>query len=562
MVLFPGTYAFPGTSKNHATKQYLIGWGATLTQSLPSDRDRAAGQTANQPNATSSRRHGRWGAWLFLLLSVGLLALAAAGAVAVFEYRYVDRIYPGVQAAGIPLGGMTLSAADAAIADGLTPYPGLPVVVQHEDRRWALSPSDLGVSVDSAATAAQAYAVGRSGAAGVPQPGQEFPGFLQGQWADLVADMSSQWQALRLGWAIEPLVKINDGQVNYQLRRIAQDVDLIPQEGSLTVSGLDVIAVAGQPGRQVNTDATRSALLEAARAGQGGMVPLVVEVRQPVVSSVDKAAAAAKVLLSQPLTLVPQGIETSQRFAVDRATLRQWLEIAPVSQSDGSVDLKVQVKQDLVQAYLNQISAQTNRPVQDATLDFNPETRQLKVLTPSQAGQELDMAASIKNIETALAGDQREIALPVNVLQPKVDMNKVSEMGIVELIGEGTTNYKGSGEGRVRNIATAAGKFNNVVIPPDEEFSFNQFVGDITAANGFVDSLIIAGDRTEVGVGGGVCQVSTTAFQAAVRGGFPIVERWAHSYVVSYYGKPGLDATIYTPNVDFRLRTTRGTICW
>ncbi|MCA9870268.1 MAG: VanW family protein, partial [Anaerolineae bacterium] len=78
------------------------------------------------------------------------------------------------------------------------------------------------------------------------------------------------------------------------------------------------------------------------------------------------------------------------------------------------------------------------------------------------------------------------------------------------------------------------------------------------AENGYTDSLIIWGDRTAVGIGGGVCQVSTTAFRAAFLGGFPIEERWNHGYVVSWYGQPGLDATIYTPTVDFKFRNTTG----
>ncbi len=100
----------------------------------------------------------------------------------------------------------------------------------------------------------------------------------------------------------------------------------------------------------------------------------------------------------------------------------------------------------------------------------------------------------------------------------------------------------------------SAGKLRSAVIPPGDEFSFNTIVGDVTAENGFVDSVIIVGDRTEVGVGGGVCQVSTTAFRAAFWAGFPIIERVPHSYWVSWYNEPGLDATIYTPDVDFRFR--------
>ena len=97
-----------------------------------------------------------------------------------------------------------------------------------------------------------------------------------------------------------------------------------------------------------------------------------------------------------------------------------------------------------------------------------------------------------------------------------------------------------------------------MVVAPGEEFSFNKNVGDVNAANGFIDALVIAGDRTAVGIGGGVCQVSTTAFRAAFWGGFPIVERWAHGYVVGWYGKPGMDASIFTPNVDFRFKNDTG----
>ena len=89
-------------------------------------------------------------------------------------------------------------------------------------------------------------------------------------------------------------------------------------------------------------------------------------------------------------------------------------------------------------------------------------------------------------------------------------------------------------------------------------FSFNENVEDVTAANGFEDSLIIWGDRTAVGVGGGVCQVSTTVFRAAYEAGLPILERYNHGYVVSWYGEPGLDATIYTPSVDFKFRNDTG----
>jgi vancomycin resistance protein YoaR len=113
----------------------------------------------------------------------------------------------------------------------------------------------------------------------------------------------------------------------------------------------------------------------------------------------------------------------------------------------------------------------------------------------------------------------------------------------------------------MHNIALAASKFHGVVIPPGEVFSFNQHLGEVSKENGFDESLIIYGNRTTVGIGGGVCQVSTTAFRTAFFGGFELIERWAHGYRVSWYetnSGPGLDATIYTPEVDLKFRNDTG----
>ena len=208
-----------------------------------------------------------------------------------------------------------------------------------------------------------------------------------------------------------------------------------------------------------------------------------------------------------------------------------------------------------MRAFVQQAAKQLNRPAYNAVLDFDREKGQVVVLQPSQPGQSLDVEATVAAImaailnetaqhpitrATAALGATEVITAPLTIVQPKVDSNKISELGIVEQVSEGTTYFKGSTSERIHNIVNAAGKFTGTVIPPGEEFSFNTIVGDVTAANGFVDSLIIRGDRTETGVGGGVCQVSTTVFRAAFWGGFPIVERYPHSYVVSWYGEPGL----------------------
>lgn len=166
----------------------------------------------------------------------------------------------------------------------------------------------------------------------------------------------------------------------------------------------------------------------------------------------------------------------------------------------------------------------------------------------------VDVAASVAAVRDALLTGATEAQLAVTAVAPEVDMNRIAEMGIRELVASGSTYFAGSSASRVRNVEVAAEQFDGVVIPPNGIFSFNDIVRDVSSANGFEDSLVIWGDRTAVGVGGGVCQVSTTVFRTAYEGGFPIVQRYNHGYVVDWYGEPGMDATIYTPTVDFQFR--------
>jgi vancomycin resistance protein YoaR len=509
----------------------------------------------------------RFDIWVFFLLALGVLALAAVATLTVHELRYGDRIYEGVRVAGIPLGGLTIDEAADTIRDGLTPFPGQTIMLRYGDRTWSLSPSDLGVSVDAQALATEAFAVGRQGA--LAGTGTSVPSLVQG----LREDLTAQWHALDAGVSFPPLSRFDRNRLTLILKQIAREVDLPPREGTLSISGLEVSGAPGEPGRMVDQTKTRAAIASLLQAGTGGTVDLVVEDRLPAVMSVDAAVAEARSLIGKSLVLVADGKDGTQRFAIDPATLRSWLSLIPVPGQDGAVGLSASLDEAKVRAFVEQAAKQLNRPAFDAALDFDRTTGQVVVLQPSQTGQSLDVEASVAAIKAAILPDPAKqrasgvaaslgatqvITAPLTIVQPKVDSNKISELGIVEQVSEGTTYFKGSTRERIQNIVNAAGKFTGAVIPPGEEFSFNTIVGDVSTANGFVDSLIIRGDRTETGVGGGVCQVSTTAYRAAFWGGFPIIERYPHSYVVSWYGEPGYDASIFTPSADFRFLNDTG----
>ena len=140
---------------------------------------------------------------------------------------------------------------------------------------------------------------------------------------------------------------------------------------------------------------------------------------------------------------------------------------------------------------------------------------------------------------------------------PELTTDKVNDLGIKELIGRGTSRFRGSIPSRVHNIQLASAKLNGVLIKPGDTFSFNDALGDVSKFTGYQEAYVIREGKTVLGDGGGVCQVSTTFFRAALNSGLPILERQAHAYRVGYYEQdtsPGLDATVYGPTPDLRIK--------
>ncbi|RPJ21118.1 MAG: hypothetical protein EHM35_18625, partial [Planctomycetaceae bacterium] len=226
---------------------------------------------------------------------------------------------------------------------------------------------------------------------------------------------------------------------------------------------------------------------------------------------------------------------------------------------DGTAEYTVSVNLDNARAFLESLAPDLTTQPSDARFIFNDDTHQLEVILNSQAGRTLDIEGTLANFEKAVFATnsaERRVALIFQDVTPKiVDTMTASQLGITELVVQHSTTYYGSTAARRNNIDVAAANFHGLVIPPGEEFSFNEWLGDVSVESGYEQGLIIVGNQTITGVGGGVCQVATTAFQTAFYGGYPILERVGHAYRVSYYESgegPGLDATVYSPIVDFR----------
>jgi vancomycin resistance protein YoaR len=209
-----------------------------------------------------------------------------------------------------------------------------------------------------------------------------------------------------------------------------------------------------------------------------------------------------------------------------------------------------------------------NTSPQDALFQF--EQGKVKSFQVSKPGRHLDTEKTKQMILTyihSVGNDPRALlpdyVLPLPVVSdaPKISTENSNNLGIKELLATGTSRFHHSIPGRVHNVELAASKINGHLIAPGTEFSFNDALGDVSAATGFAPAYIIKEGRTVLGDGGGVCQVSTTLFRAALATGLPISERHAHAYRVGYYEEespPGIDATVFAPGYDLKIKNDTG----
>ncbi len=213
-----------------------------------------------------------------------------------------------------------------------------------------------------------------------------------------------------------------------------------------------------------------------------------------------------------------------------------------------------------LEKFINDTADSYDIPAKNALFQFeNGKVISFKADEKGTQIQREQFMNDIKNQIESISEKKTKLTVQVQekIIDPDITLAEANEHGIEELIAEGVSDYSGSIPSRVHNVILAASRFNGVLVPQGKEFSFNEIIGDISASSGYQQAYIISGGRTVLGDGGGVCQVSTTVFRAALNAGLPITERHAHAYRVSYYendSEPGFDATIYTPSVDFKFR--------
>ncbi|MCL5667042.1 MAG: VanW family protein [Patescibacteria group bacterium] len=209
-----------------------------------------------------------------------------------------------------------------------------------------------------------------------------------------------------------------------------------------------------------------------------------------------------------------------------------------------------QYQPDKIYNFVKGLESQINATVTEPSLTIQ-DNRAVN-FTPPQNGQSLDAYQTALNAAQALSNGQYSVTMEVNQTFPQASLAQTNGLGINSLIAHGESNFKGSPKNRVHNIEVGVEKMKGIIIAPGDTFSFNRYLGPVDGQHGFLPELVIKSNGTVPEFGGGLCQVSSTTFRAAMDGGLPIVERRNHAYAVSYYSPQGTDATIYPGVVDLK----------
>ncbi len=322
--------------------------------------------------------------------------------------------------------------------------------------------------------------------------------------------------------------------------------------------------VPGTSGEEFDLASFRSALLDRLATLSDAPVALVVVRRDPNVT--EAVASAETDIAAAALSRAPFALSLPADPAAPSATWK-------ISASDLATMLRpgpngLDIDAAALNEALDVIAAAVDVPAQNAR--FERAGGRVVEFATSKTGRAIDRDRARTDLVAALNSPSAPstTATPPIILafvdvEPTVASAQANDLGIADLLGTGTSSFKGSPKNRMSNIQNGVNLLNGLLIAPDETFSLLNALKPFETENGYFPELVIKGDKILPEIAGGLCQIGTTTFRAAMNAGLEIVQRSNHSLVVSYYndpsnGNPGTDATIYDPAPDFQFRNDTG----
>ena len=491
--------------------------------------------------------------WLLLAGVVAFFVVVAIVAVACifFQVSYKYVFYPGTRLGNIPIQGLTREQALAKL-DPITDKiekNGMKVIYQGD--------GSLNLDFTGAVSAEANPDLARS-ILTFDNHQAVYDAFVLGHSNNFWQNMSAGWQIFVSGKNFQPSFYLDDNALKQMLFDNFSAKEIKQQNAKPTIvwQGNDHTVAIGdeKSGQTFNYDKAISDIKLNLSQFKNDPIILESKVAEPEITRVEIEGLVPKIdyVLASSL---PKFAYNSSTWSMDKKKLSAMLEF---KKDNGEVVLGM--NHDLFMAWFNTvIASKIDVEAKNALIEM--KDGQLQKISTNSDGLKADGEKAYVDANNGLSTNQWPVQIAVNKGAPEVAVGDINDLGIKEIIGTGESNFAGSPSNRRHNIANGASKVHGILIKPGEEFSLIKALGDVDGSTGYLQELVIKGNKTMPEYGGGLCQIGTTVFRAAMGSGLPITERRNHSYNVTYYlenGLPGVDATIYIPHPDVRFINDTG----
>lgn len=500
---------------------------AESKKSTPSKSTSSRNRTSSRNQTPSSKRRRRRKR-LYLAAGVGAVIFALLLAILIDATMYRGKIHGGVTLSGVPVGGLTPEEAKEVLDLRIDKAGGSKVTLTSGDKTWTVSPDDVGAKIDVAASVGAAMEASRKGNFLIDR----FRGF--GMW---FKDKSV------------PLVgSVNADKMEEVISEIADSIDVPPIDAGLVFDGPKIKTVRGQKGRVVDRAVLKAQLKEVMLSLETAELQVPMTVKDPTVlaDDFDQAVQQAATMTGSPVMLT----NGSESWTLDTEDIIAYMDFRAEDKGGKSV-LIPYLSGDKMAPFLKEIAAKVKTEPVSATFKGDGTKAWVIAGTP---GKSLDVEKTVEALNTTvLAPAGRTTKVVLTLKDPKLTTKEAQAMGIEDVLGAYQTVWEGTPDRQI-NVRITTQYANNVLLAPGEVFDFDKQIGPRTVERGYkpAPGIVRPGQLEDV-LGGGICQVATTLFNAAFEAGLDIVQRKNHSIYIDHYPK-GRDATVSAggPNLRFK----------
>ena len=445
-----------------------------------------------------------------------------------------QKIAYGIRVADLSLSGKNISDSKEILKNKWDNFAQQELRLTYNDKSWLINFADLGFQLNHEESINNAYFIGHN--------------------SNFFINSKNQIASLFGLYNLQPTYKIDQEQFQNKTEELLENIEKPVQDATL-IFNTEINNFSLQHSTQgitIDREQLISSLDKQIKSFNVEPVVLELIIDEPEIKNDEIETAqkkAQQILSNEPYYLIFE----NEKYKIDKTILIDWITFKSIKEenSDNKI-LGFTLDNEKVKKYLDKFSNRVNQPVTNAKLET--EENKATIFIPDQNGFEVKKELTFNQlVENLLANPPiKNTNIIADKALPDVKLWQTNQLGIKELIGQGDSNFTGSPTNRKHNIKTAVDKLNGYILKPNEEFSFIGFLGETGPDQGYLAELVIKKNKTVPEYGGGVCQVSTTFFRAAINSGLKITERQYHAFPVAYYNPQGFDATVYDPKPDLR----------